>query len=488
MSNNESDLYKKSQRMLIASLIYNGSDATRVFELITPEDFQEPSFQLIADAIVELIRTDIKITAISIATELENRGQLAAVGGTSELYVLNNEGRKYLRENSITLYASVVKETSAKAKILNEIKESAKSLKPDSGISAAETLASLQSNLNEQLYRLSDDSTVTQIAEIIPEYFDLLEKRKITAEENAKNGGGLQGIPSLIPTINKITTGWLPAQLITIGARTGIGKSVFAVNSAVAAAEANKSVLFFSLEMKNEEIHDRILSSMSGVELSKIKEGDISAEDKKKLEEASERASKMKIMIETEPELTAEGIRAKALRRAQSPEGLDIIILDYLQLLKVSKKSNNRQEEVANFSRTMKLLAKSLDVPIMVLVQLQREKDDEENSLPQIHQIRESGAIAMDSDIVILIHRDKTIDGEIPDTLLIVAKHRNGRQGDIIRCSSNLEYSLFREIKRAKDAETITDDDLESLMDDDLEIDESDLNDLDLDDELDFGD
>lgn len=487
MSKNESDLYKKSQRMLIASLIYNGSDATRVFELITPEDFQEPSFQLIADAILELIRTDVKITTISIATELERRGQLAAVGGTTELYRLKTDGREYLRENSITLYASVVKEAAAKSKILAHIKAAAVNLKSDSGVAAAETLTGLQSDLNEQLYKLSDDSTVTEIAEIVPDYFDLLENRRITAEENAKNGGGIQGIPSLIPTINKVTTGWLPGQLITVGARTGIGKSVFAVNTAVAAAEANKSVLFFSLEMTNEEIHDRILSSMSGVELNKIKEGSVAEEDKSKLKEASDRASKMKIMIETEPELTAEGIRAKALRRAQSTEGLDIIILDYLQLLKISKKSNNRQEDVASLSRSMKLLAKSLGIPIMILVQMQREKDDEENSLPQIHQIRESAAIAMDSDIVILIHRDKTVDGEIPDTLIIIAKHRNGRQGDIIRCSSNLEYSLFREIKRARDAENITDEDLQGLMDNDLEIDENDLEDLDLD-ELDFGD
>lgn len=485
MSKSEGELYKKAQRMLIASLIHDGSDATKVFEIISPDNFQEPALQIIAEAILELVRTDTPISSISISKELENEGQLKVAGGIQEIYALKEEGRKYLLDNPITLYAAVVKEASAKFTIREQIKVAEASLTEDSGVTAAEAISLLQSGLNDELFKLSDDSTTTELNESIDEYLDLLDERKRISEENAKNAGGLQGIPSMLPTINKVTTGWLPGQLITIGARTGIGKSVFAVNSAVAAAEANKSVLFFSLEMSASELQDRIISSMSGVLLNKIKQGDINEEDRSALKETTERASKMKILIDVDPNITINAIRSKALKRAQSEEGLDLIIIDYLQLITSDKVHGSRQETVANLSRDVKLLAKTLGVPVMILVQMHREKDDDEQKIPQLHQIRESGAIAQDSDIVILLHRDKTVDGEIPDTLSIIAKHRNGKEGDIIRCSSHLEYSMFREIKRSKDAEKISDEDLDSLIDDE-DLEELDLSDIDSD--LDFGD
>jgi replicative DNA helicase len=198
-----------------------------------------------------------------------------------------------------------------------------------------------------------------------------------------------------------------------------------------------------------------------------LKQGKVSEENKEVLRETSERVSNMKLMIETEPKLTVDAIRAKALRRAQSPQGVDLIVLDYLQLLTPVGNTNSRQEIVADFSRNMKLLAKQLGVPIISLVQLNREKSDgDENAIPKLDQIRESGAIAQDSDLVILLHRDKSEDGEIPHTLVILAKHRNGEAGAIVRCHSNLECSLFREVVRAKDKPRMTDDEMNALVKD----------------------
>jgi replicative DNA helicase len=489
MANDERELYKQAQRRLVASLVHNGESATRVFEIITPDDVEEPALNLVTSTILELMRTNVSIEVISIAHHLESEGMLAKAGGITELNTLRNEGRKALLEHPADLYAVVVRESSAKNKISQILSESKTAFKDDSGVAASDAVANLQSELNEELTRLSDESTSTEMGESIAKYLDLLEERKIISEENSKDAAGLQGIPSRLQTINKITTGWLPGQLITIGARTGVGKSVFAVNSAVAACEANKSVLFISLEMSDSEIQDRVMASMSGIPMNDLKQGRVKPEDIPLLEETSEKASKMKLLIETDPKITVDAIRAKALRRAQSEAGLDMIIVDYLQLITPVGRFASRQEVVADLSRNMKLLAKQLGIPVMVLVQLNREsKDEDENAIPKLDQIRESGSIAQDSDIVILIHRDKASDGEIPHTLVILAKHRNGKSGDIIRCHSNLACSLFLEVEKAADKARMSSEDFEELVDgledpddDDFVDDDDDFEDLDID-------
>lgn len=487
MANDARELYKLAQRRLIASLVFNGEGATRVFEIITVDDVEEPALNLIITAIVELVREDTAISVFTVAKQLESIGTLAQAGGLSELYALRNEGRKYLLECPVEIYADVVKESSARNSVSRIVSETSESLKADSGTEVAAVVSTLQSQLNEQLYRLSDDSTSSELSEAIADYLNLIEERKVVSEENAKDANGLQGVPMMIPTLNKITTGLLPGQLITVGARTGVGKSVFAINSAVAACEANKSVQFFSLEMSEVEIQDRIIASMSGIPMNDLKQGKVSDEDRETLRETSERVSHMKLLIETEPKITVDAIRAKALRRAQSPQGLDLIIIDYLQLITPVGNFSSRQEIVADLSRNMKLLSKQLGVPIIILVQLNREKSDgDENALPKLDQIRESGAIAQDSDIVILLHRDKSEDGEIPHTLIVLAKHRNGEAGAVVRCHSNLECSLFREVVRAKDKPRMTEEEMDSLVkdgdfedfDSDLDVDE--FEDLDL--------
>jgi replicative DNA helicase len=444
----------------------------KVLEVIKEDDFQEPSLMNIFLGIASVARREETVSPISISEELENMGLLEKSGGVKELYALRHEGQEFLKDAPVTFYARMLKKYSARQKVKTIIAESNEVLKEDSGVPVKEVLSDLMSNLNAELYGLSESGTSTELSESLKEYSKLLEERKKLAEENAEFSDGLQGIPSSIPSLNKYTTGWLAGQLITIGARTGVGKSVFAVNSAVAAAQANKSVLFISLEMSEEEIQDRIVASVSGIPMNKLKQGNISEEEKPILKSAVESMERYKILIDTEPKVTIDSIRAKALKRATSPEGLDFIIVDYLQLITPSSSTTNRQVQVAELSRNMKILAKQLSIPIMTLVQVNREKDDDEDSIPKLYQIRESGAIAQDSDIVILLHREPANDDSIPKTLIILAKNRNGQPDKIINCYSNLECSNFREVTRSKDIERMTDEESEELMDDsDLDID-----------------
>lgn len=476
------DLYKESQRRLIGSLLADEASATRVFELVSALDFEEPALQLIFESILNVSRLNEPATVIAVAKNLEALGFLAEIGGAAELYSLRTRGLKWRLEAPPELYASIVKEHSAKSRMTRVLAEHVEQFKFDSGSTAAEAISQLQSELNGELYKLSDESTVSEMADSMDPYLELLEERKINAEKNADNAEGLQGIPSLLPSLNKYTTGWLPGQLITIGARTGVGKSVFATNCALAAAKAGKSTLFFSLEMGDVEIKDRLLASMTGIPMNVLKQGSLSPEDMRTLQAAKKDVDAMRLQLDTDPKVTVDAIRARALRRAQSPEGLDFIIVDYLQLITPTGRFFSRQEAVADLSRNMKLLAKQLQVPIMVLVQLNRESKDDEDNLPRMSNIKESGAIAQDSDIVILLHREASLDDAIPHTLVLLEKQRGGEANKTIRCHSNLECSLFREIQKAKDVEgSFTDADIESLgssYDDDDDLD------LDFDDEL----
>ena len=468
----EEELFKKTQRSLIASLLYNSDKASDVFELVESEDFHEAILEIIYDSILNVSRKGEDISIISIAEDLQERGELENVGGVTELYSLRNEGQKALSHSNVRTYARIVREYSAKNRARELLDESREFFEEDSGKSVQDATSEIQSELNKILFKTSDSTTVDEISDLSKSYLELLEERKRISEENAEDAEGLQGIPSTLPTLNRLTTGWLPGQLITVGARTGIGKSVFAVNCAIGAMSANKSVMFFSLEMSKSEIMDRIVAFSTGIPMNDLKKGLIYEDDngekrdeslKNVAKEMTEMANK-KLLIDVEAkDVTVDKLRAKAIRRAQSEEGLDLIIVDYIQLLKPVGQFSNRQEAVASLSRDLKLLAKQLDVPIIILSQLNRGGNEEEDNIPTINNIRESGAIGQDSDIIILLHRSEPKDEGIPPTLVILAKQRNGEANKTIRCHSNLSTSAFLEMKsrKAVDADDIDDSDFE---------------------------
>lgn len=473
MSDEKNNLYSRVQKALVGVLLSDGEETNRVLEIVTSEDFEEPNLQIIFEAITQVSRKDETVSVITVTAHLESEGNLAKVGGISELYNLRATGDTQKLEAPPETYAAVLKEFSAKRVAMGVINDAKDLFKPDSGNRTAESISLVQSELNQIQYKLSDESTVSEMANSMEEYEQLLKERKETAELNEGKSDGLQGIPSLLPSINRYTTGWLPGQLITVGARTGIGKSVYAVNCGVAAAQAGKSVLFFSLEMGVSEIKDRMIASVTGIPMNSLKQGRLKAEEYEQLRGAKGELDSMKLLIDTDPKVTVDSIRARALRRAQSPEGLDLIIVDYLQLITPTGRHSSRQEAIAEVSRNMKLLAKQLQVPVMVLVQVNRESKDDENAVPNLNQIRESGAIAQDSDIVILLHRESSLDDKIPHTLVILAKNRNGEANKTVRCHSNLECSVFREVQRAHDADgNVNEEDMNQLNDGDLDFDD----------------
>lgn len=613
-----SDLYKLAQETLVSSLLADGENAIKVMEIISAKNIEEPELSLIFEAMSDVLRNDEKIGIITVAEELERSGNLKKIGGINNLYNLRNRGLEYILEAPVEVYAKVVKKASAQHNVKNILTESTDLVKEDSGVSVNDAVSQILSSLNAELNELSTNETTIEFNKSYNDYIQLLKDREETSLLNQKNGNNLQGIPTSLKTLSELTTGWCSGQLITVGARTGIGKalsldtpiftdkgwktmgtlttndrvldrshhftcineisqvmynrkvveltfstdekiiadldhlwsvqnletfkneiittkeyidnyekytifsvdngfislvsfknvksvpvrcisvdcsdkvflvgktfipthnSIFAVNNAVSAASAGKTVLFFSLEMSKEEIQDRVMASISSISLNELKQGILNEHQKESIRETAEIIKDMKIIIETEPKLTIDSIRAKAIKQSQTKDGLDFIIIDYLQLITPSGKFGSRQEAVADISRNMKLLSKQLNIPVMVVVQLNREDKDTENPLPKISDIRESGAIAHDSDIVLLLHRDQTQDDTTPPTLVILAKQRQGPANKTIRCHSNLGFSNFTEMKKSSDIKQMTEEEHLEYADD-LDLDDLDLDDLDLD-------
>jgi len=470
-SRSDYDPYEIAQKGLIASLLYDDIDADRVLEIIDEDDFSVASYREIMASIARLIRSDEAVSVTTVGADLEQHGRLKNVGGLRELFSLRVKGEAARLEATPVTYARIIREYSSKETIRQALKEAQKTLVGDSGVSASQSISEIQDTLNQELLKLSDDSKTVSVANFVEDYDLILDERKRLSEENKELGiEGLQGIPTLVPSLNKFTGGFMPGQFITVAARTGVGKSVFAVMQAIAAAEAGYSVMFFSLEMSHEEIVNRIVANMSGVPLNKLKSGLLSEEDRKKVFETTKRLRELKIHIDTDDKISIDTIRSKAQKQATSPDGLDMIIVDYLQLVSSPRRYTNRQEEVASISKDMKRMARALGIPVMSLAQLNRKQggdDDGEDVMPTLDNIRESHAIAQDSDVIILLHRDTKTDNTVGITKIILAKQRDGVSNKIINCHSNLANSMFREIKKEKDVShsDFSDDDLESESD-----------------------
>lgn len=480
-SNKERALYDEAQQKLVSSMLASDVDISEILESVRSDDVDEPALKLVFDAVSELFLSGEKVSVVSVAEYLDSNGQLAESGGLPRLYELHKAGEEAIEDATPKVYARLTKEFSAKKTVLATLKDSVANFKPDSGFLAADAMSALQADLNDIMYTLSDEKTISTSQDLAAEFHDRMEVNAQIAEENAERADGVMGIPTPLPTLSRETSGWMPSQMITIAANTGVGKSVFAINSLVAGCQSGKSVLFFSLEMERHEIENRIVSSVSGIQGNDLKVGKI--DDPKALSDALSEIDKWKFQIDTRAGIDLPMIRAQALKKAATPEGLDLIILDYLQLVESHRKSNNRQVEVAEISRAIKKLAKDLMIPVIAVAQLTRPSTPEDaERLPTRNDIRESGAIANDSDIIVLLHRERNTEGIPEPTKVILDKNRNGPEGRIIMCHSDLKYFVFREMERSA-PDRITDEDLDELDKEAGDI----LGDSDLDGE-DFGD
>ena len=385
--------------------------------------FYDPAHQRIFAAIKHLYEDRRKVDIITLSDRLKADGALDAVGGVTYLTEIVDA---VPTSANVLHYADIVKEKGVRRKLIRNATEIVtKSFQDGADIDE------LVDEAERLIFEIASDnqaqeaSSVRDILKLTMEKIDYLHSRKAS----------ITGVPTGFYELDKMTSGFQNSDLIILAARPSMGKSAFAGAIAEnAALKAGLGVAFFSLEMSKEQLVMRMLCSQAGVDASKVRTGMLASSDWPLLTGASSKLANMKYFIDDTPAISPLELRAKARRlKADANNKLGLIIVDYLQLMRGSAKFENRQQEISEISRSLKALARELQVPVVALSQLNRSVESRENRKPQLSDLRESGAIEQDADVVIMLTREEMYESKpenqgIAD--IIIAKQRSGPTGD----------------------------------------------------------
>ena len=415
-----------AEKSLLGAIMLQDSVMPEILTILKPSDFYEKRHEVIFDAMSRLYDQHKPIDLLTLTSELRSQKNLKDVGGAPYLTELSNF---VPAASHAKAYADIIEKASVRRRLIkagNEIAAKAYEEGANTGdlIGAAE----------RQLFEVSDKivkSDYVAMDELLADAFDRIE-------ELHKNKGALRGLKTGFRDLDKKTAGFQKGDLIIIGARPAMGKTTFAQNLAYNIASINKKgVLFFSMEMAANEIIDRMISDVSGVDNWKMRTGNLSDEEFSKIGEALGEMDEIPIYIDDTSSMTIVELRNKA-RRAMHDHDIGIVIVDYLQLIAGSDRyAGNRVQEVTEISRGLKILARELKIPVVALAQLSRSVTGRDDPRPVLSDLRESGSIEQDADLVMFLHRpdyyrqnDHNYE-ETHITELLVAKHRHGAVGKI---------------------------------------------------------
>lgn len=412
----------EAEQAVIGSMFLEKNALQRACESLTKDSFYYNNNAQIFETIKEMVEKKIPIDFTTVTTELKNKNVLNEVGGVEYLTSILDS---VATAANVDQYIKSVEESSLLRKLIEvstDITTTAYS--PEKSIN--ETIDDAERKILSVVKnrRASEFRTIKEVLIQTQKNIEILSKSK----------NDVTGIATGWYDIDKLTTGLQNNQLIIIAARPAMGKTAFALNLATnVALNYDKPVALFNLEMGAEQLANRMLSSVGQVEGNKIATGKLSSDDWNRVNEAISQLSEAKLYMDDTPGITIGEIRSKCRRLASSDEGLGLVIIDYLQLISSSTNyGNNRQQEVSDISRSLKMMAMELNIPVIALAQLSRAVDSRENKRPIISDLRESGSIEQDADIVAFLYRDdyynkdKVIDGNTSLSEFIVAKHRNG--------------------------------------------------------------
>ena len=464
------DLYKTTQENLISSLLVKPERALDVMSMLDDDDFNDAGCKHIFHAMRTMVMNSIDIAPDAVQIELEKEGNLVAAGGAARILSLFEHGFTAGAIATVDTYARFIKDASIKSKAIKDLNDVRNDLTIDSGKTAREVIERTQSKLTDLTGSLETSKMASSISDYYDTFINDLKERMKTFKESGDQLAAAHGIPTGFKTLDEKLPGWQPGNTIVVGARTGIGKSVFAVDEALAAASAGMSVLFFSMEMTLQEIETRFVACITGISINKLVSGNIDDKQLEMVVNAKKEVSRLKIDIDTSQDSTIEYIRSTASKKAQSEDGLDLVIIDYLGLIKYIGNRNDKQNQIADMSRSLKEMAMTMGIPVIILVQLDnRLRGEEAEEEPTLAHIRESGAIANDANVIILLHRRKDETKKASDipTKFIIEKNRGGEKGSFM-CHSWLWRAKFEEIKENNDDESDEDeiDDIPSSNDD----------------------
>ncbi|MFW0179849.1 replicative DNA helicase [Rothia sp. P7208] len=424
MSQNSSDYGVRTlphdddaERSVLGGMLLSKDAIADVVEVLRGEDFYKPAHESIYDAIITLYGQGEPADAITVTDELTKRGELSRIGGAPYLHSLTTSVPTAANAG---FYAEIVSERA----ILRRLVEAGTKI-AQLGYSQDGEVEALVNQAQGEIYQISD----RRASEDYVPLKEAMDQTIDDIEAQVARGSGISGVPTGFFEFDELTDGFQPGQMIVIAARPGIGKSTFALDIARhAAIKKDLATVFFSLEMSRNEIATKILSAEARINLSRLRQGKLDEEQWSTLAAAVGKMDSAPLYIDDSPNMTLMEIRAKA-RRLKQRNNLKLIVLDYLQLMTSGKKVESRQQEVSEFSRSLKLMAKELEIPVIALSQLNRGSTQRADNRPMISDLRESGSIEQDADMVILLHRDDAQNKESSragEADVIVAKHRNG--------------------------------------------------------------
>ena len=424
-----------AESSVLGGILLENEAVNQVLELLRPEDFYRESHRKVFRAMIELSDRSEPVDLITLSDFLKGRGELEAVGGTAYLASLADF---VPTAANISHYARIVREKSILRSLINTATEIA-----TRGYEEQGNVEEFLDSAEKVIFDISEKKIKASFVAV----GDMIKDTLKTVEKLYERKEMVTGVPTGYDDLDKLTAGLQPAELIIVAGRPGMGKTAFALNLAANASFGGVGVAVFSLEMAKEQLVLRMLCSEARVDSSKVRSGYLGERDFPQLAKAAGRLHEAPIYIDDTPAISVLELRAKARRLVRDrTKKIGLIVVDYLQLMRGMGAASNREQEISEISRSLKALAKELHVPVIALSQLNRRVEDRSDRRPQMSDLRESGAIEQDSDVIMFIYRDevynKNDDNKKGMAEIIVAKQRNGPI-DTVKLTFLNEFTRF---------------------------------------------
>lgn len=412
----------EAEQAVIGSMFIDKAAIAEVTETLNSEDFYKDHHKVLFGAIYQLFQQDIPIDMITLIEHLRANGNLEECGGISYITEISNS---VPTTANLTSHIKIVKDKSILRKLIKSSTEIIEESYKSGG--AIENVLDLA---ERRIFNIAENRTTSDFEPMNT----VLERGFLEIERLFNNKGEITGVPTGFPELDDKTSGFQKGDMILIAARPSMGKTTFALNIAqYAALRGGKSVAVFSLEMSKEQLAYKLLCAEANVDMLKLRTGDLEDKDWENIAKASGPLAAAKIYIDDTAGVSVMEMRSKC-RRLKIEHGIDLIVVDYLQLMSGSSGSESRQQEVSEISRSIKALAKEMKCPVIALSQLSRAPEQRADHRPMLSDLRESGSIEQDADVVMFLYRDEYYNKETEDKNVaecIIAKQRNGPTGTV---------------------------------------------------------
>jgi replicative DNA helicase len=413
-----------AEQSVLGGMMLSKDAIADVVEQLKGHDFYKPAHEMVYDAILDLYGRGEPADAVTVSALLTKRGEIGRVGGAPYLHTLIS---MVPTAANAGYYARIVRERA----VLRRLVEAGTRIVQLGYAAEGGDVDDLVNTAQAEVYAVTEQRTSEDYLPLA----EILNGAMEEIEAAGHRGEGMVGVPTGFVELDRLTNGLHPGQMVVLAARPAIGKSTLGIDIVRSASiKHNMTSVIFSLEMSRNEITMRMLAAEGRVPLQNMRKGQMRDEDWQRLASTVGKISAAPLFIDDSPNMSLMEIRAKC-RRLKQRHGLKLVVIDYLQLMSSGKRVESRQQEVSEFSRALKLLAKELEVPVIAISQLNRGAEQRTDKRPQLSDLRESGAIEQDADVVILLHREDAYERESPragEADLIVAKHRNGPTDTIV--------------------------------------------------------